>query len=70
MIGRNAVDSVSLNEDLPMGGFDETGNHPQGRRFTAAAGTQKRDEFPSFHLQGEIADRGKITEFFCDVLKS
>ena len=66
-MGRNSVHITALNTDRSPGRFDQSGNHPQCRCFTAAAGTEKRDDFSFFYLQIYAVHRKKFLILFCYV---
>ena len=46
ILGKGLVDQAFSDEDLAFGDLFQSGDHPQGGRLAAAAGTDEDHEFP------------------------
>ena len=54
--------------DRAFVGEFESGNDPKEGGFAGAAGSEKRDEFAGFHDEARVADGGKFSEEFGEVV--
>ena len=60
--------SGAVDEDAPGGGFLESRQHAQQRRFTAARATQQAEDLALIDAQGDIVHRDKVTKFLGDIV--
>jgi hypothetical protein len=61
-IGRDRLDRLPLEEDAPLRGLLEPGDHPQRGRLAAAGGTQQREELAAADLDPHVLDGLRLTE--------
>jgi hypothetical protein len=60
LVRRQVADITAVDQHVPGGRVDESGNNPERRRLAAAGGTQQRQELAIVHRQVERGERQHV----------
>ena len=69
LMRRHTIDFFILKYDIPLIGFEETGNDTQNSSLSAARRTQQRDKLPVPYIKAQIVEHLIITQFDGDVFQ-
>jgi hypothetical protein len=58
------VHASAVEKDLALRGFDDAGEHLDGRAFARSVRTEIAENFPGLDLEAHLADRRKMVVVF------